>query len=89
LGPDPIDVRESGKKILHHLETIVSIPVRILRIKNLDIGPLDLLHKRVETLIIDHGWESAEYNDISFTAKLLNEVLGRDFSYTGVVAGDV
>src|SRR6202022_4297658 len=89
LSPDTVDVRKSGQKILHHFETVVAVPVRVLGVENLDIGAFDLSHERIETLVVDHRWQSAEHDDVSFAAELLGEVICCDFSHAGIIACNI
>src|SRR5271165_4367505 len=87
LRPDRIYFREARQKILHHLESVVTIPVSVLRIQYYDLRVFDQAHEGIEALVVDHGWQTAQNNDVPFPAESFYQVLCSDFAHPWVVTG--
>ncbi|CAM2161080.1 hypothetical protein PT2222_90297 [Paraburkholderia tropica] len=89
-GPDGVDVLEARQEVLHGLEGVVAIPVRVLRVENLHVR-IVLQHRRkgVPALVVERGRNAAQRDDVALAVQLLREILGGNAAERGVVAGHV
>jgi hypothetical protein len=85
LRPDRVDLGEAGQEVLHDLEAVVAVPVRVLAVEHLDVGAVDDLHEGVDPLVVDDGGDPAQHDDVAFAAEALDDVLAGDAAHRGLL----
>ncbi len=89
IGPHRVDLWIFGEVVLHQLEGLVAVPVRILDIEHLEPAAGNAVLEALDALVVDHRRDAAQHDEIALAAHLLDQELRGVVADRDVVAGDV